>query len=238
MKKMLGQAKKQHKALDRAGKIAADAKAKVLLILHDSDLGKSATAKIEMVRKEAKKVTKQWRAAAKTLKEKALRAKIGIVPTTRDRITKAGNAIVESITKNDKLAKVGVKSLKAGKHFAAAIPFAGALLVQSSAAHAASEGDYTTAALDEAGMVPVAGDLLDAFRGGLALGEVANEILPLEEAAMKAGDATEKAAKYLGASDDTARIIGGIGAAAGAIHEFAMWTNPVTGPYKLAAALF
>lgn len=238
----LEQVKKQVKELEAAGEVAPDAKGKALRVIHDSDKGKASTAALDTWKKEAAEVRAAWIDEATDPAEKALRQRINAVTTTRDRLGKATEAIEEAIKRNrgegGKLAKAAAKLGKAGRHFAAAIPIAGIVLGQASAAHAASQGDYTSAALDEAGFIPVAGDLLDAFRGGMALGEVANEVLPIEEKAMEAGEAAEKAAKYLGAGEDTARIIGGVGAAVGAVGEFVAWTNPVTAPYKIVSSLF
>ncbi len=159
-------------------------------------------------------------------------------PKTGKVLTVGKEVVEKGIKSGGKLARVGKGLAKAGRHFLAAIPGAGIIIGQSSAAYAASQGDYTGAVLDEAGFIPFAGDLLDAFRGGMAVGEVIPEVLPIEEAATKSGKSTEAAAKYLGADEDQARIAGGVGAAAGAVGEFVLWTNPVTAPYKIISSLF
>ena len=66
----------------------------------------------------------------------------------------------------------------AAKRAGAAIPVAGIILGQASAAHAASTGDYPGAALDEIGFIPVVGDVIDAARAGGAVGEAISELLP------------------------------------------------------------
>ena len=136
-----------------------------------------------------------------------------------------------------KAARVLAKLGKAGRHFVAALPIAGIVAGQASAAHAATKGDYAGAALDEAGFIPVAGDLLDAARGGYALGEAVNEILPLEKEATKTGEGAETTARYLGAGESTARVAGGIGAAVGAVNEFLSWVNPATAPTRISSAI-
>jgi RHS repeat-associated protein len=130
------------------------------------------------------------------------------------KLLKAEVTAVEELGKGAKfVAKLG----KAGRHFAAAIPIAGIVAGQASAVYNASQGDYTSAALDEAGFIPVAGDLLDAARGGYALGEALNEGLGIDEVAAEHGTAVEGAAKSLGFSQDTSRIIGATGAALSSI---------------------
>jgi hypothetical protein len=151
-------------------------------------------------------------------------------------VAKAGQEVIE---KSGRFAKAGKSLLKAGRHFVAAVPILGIVAGQASAAHAASEGDYVGAALDEAGFIPVAGDVLDAGRGGMAVGEAATALLPsIEEKAMETGEAFESAAKWVGFGEDTSRVIGAGGAAVGAIGEFASYTNPITGPYKLVSSFF
>jgi RHS repeat-associated protein len=88
----------------------------------------------------------------------------------------------------DAVADVGKKATKVAeaaghlktfaKRAGAAIPIIGIVVGQASVAQAATTGDYTGAALDEFGFVPVAGDLVDAGRAGYALGEAINVFLP------------------------------------------------------------
>jgi hypothetical protein len=72
-------------------------------------------------------------------------------------------------------------------------------------------------ALDEAGFIPVAGDLLDAARGGIALGEALDEGLGISDVAAEHGERFEKAAKYVGLGEDASRIVGATGAALSSI---------------------
>jgi len=123
----------------------------------------------------------------------------------------------KALKESGKGLKVAGKLAKAGRHFAAAIPIAGIVLGQASAAHAASTGDYTGAVLDEAGFIPVAGDLLDAARGGVALGEALDEGLGISDVAAEHGERFEKAAKFVGLSEDASRIVGATGAALSSI---------------------
>ena len=94
---------------------------------------------------------------------------------------------------------------------------AGIVAGQASAAHAASQGDYTGAILDEAGFIPVAGDLLDAARGGYALGEALDEGLGIGEVAAEYGTAAEALAKKAGLSGDAAMYVGATAAAISSI---------------------
>lgn len=130
---------------------------------------------------------------------------------------KALKAEAKALAEVGKGAKVAGKLAKAGRHFAAAIPLLGIAAGQASAAYSASQGDYTGAALDEAGFIPVVGDLLDAGRGGVAIGEALDEGLGISDVAGEHGMAVEGAAKKLGFSQDNSRLIGAFGAAASSI---------------------
>ncbi|MFD4368971.1 SpvB/TcaC N-terminal domain-containing protein [Rhodococcus sp. NPDC058521] len=125
--------------------------------------------------------------------------------------------LVKAIEKPGKALKVAAKLAHAGRHFVAAVPLAGDILGHASAAHAASQGDLTGAALDEAGNIPFAGDLLDAFRGGLAVGEALDVGLGISDVAVEHGEQFEKAAQQVGLSGDTAMYIGAAGAALSSI---------------------
>jgi RHS repeat-associated protein len=149
-------------------------------------------------------------------------------PSTGKVISKeAKAAAAEGLEKTGKGAKALAKLGKAGRHFAAAIPFLGIAAGQASAAHAASQGDYAGALMDEAGFIPVAGDLLDAARGGYALGEVANELLVDEDMAMSHGEVAKAAMQKLGAGETVSNIVGGLAAAGSALGQVAVKLSPV-----------
>ena len=121
-----------------------------------------------------------------------------------------------------------LKSLgKAGRHLAAAVPLLGIAAGQASAATAASRGDYVGAAMDEAGFIPVAGDLLDAARGGYALGEAANDLLVNEDLAMRHGDVAKAAAQKLGAGETMSDVVGGLAAAGSAVGQVLVKATPL-----------
>ena len=121
-----------------------------------------------------------------------------------------------------------MKSLgKAGRHLAAAVPLLGMAAGQASAATAASRGDYVGAAMDEAGLIPVAGDLLDAARGGYALGEAANDLLVNEDLAMRHGDVAKVAAQKLGAGETMSDVVGGLAAAGSAVGQVLVKATPL-----------
>jgi hypothetical protein len=142
----------------------------------------------------------------------------GQVISKEAKVLKAGEELGEkALEKSGKAARVLTKLGKAGRHFVAAVPFIGIALGQASAAHAAAKGDYTGAALDEAGFIPVAGDLLDAARGGIAVGEALDEGLGISDVAAEHGERFEKAAKFVGLGEDAARIVGATGAAISSI---------------------
>ncbi|HEU4854670.1 MAG TPA: SpvB/TcaC N-terminal domain-containing protein [Nitrosospira sp.] len=93
MRKSLEQAKQQLAELEKAKQIGVEAKAKVVHVLHDSDKGKSATSVRPERKMEAKEVRKQWVDAATDPAEKASRARVDMVVTTRDRYAKATKAL-------------------------------------------------------------------------------------------------------------------------------------------------
>jgi len=142
----------------------------------------------------------------------------GKAAKAESKLLKSGEELGEKALKESgKGLKVAGKLAKAGRHFAAAIPIAGIVLGQASAAHAASTGDYTGAVLDEAGFIPVAGDLLDAARGGVALGEALDEGLGISDVAAEHGERFENAAKFVGLGEDASRVVGATGAALSSI---------------------
>jgi RHS repeat-associated protein len=106
---------------------------------------------------------------------------------------------------------------KAGKKFIAAVPFVGAVLGHASAAEAAMSGDVKGAALDEFGNFPVAGDILDAARGGMDIGEALNVGLGVSDVAAGHGVKVREYAKSIGFSADTALYIGAVAAGLSAI---------------------
>jgi hypothetical protein len=126
---------------------------------------------------------------------------------------KIGKAAEEVGAKSGKAARVLAKLGKAGRHALAAIPAVGIIAGQASAAHSISQRDYVGAALDEAGFIPVVGDVIDAARAGVALGEAMDEALGISEVAQGHGERFERAAKSIGLGEDSSRIIGATGAA-------------------------
>ena len=79
------------------------------------------------------------------------------------------------------------------------------------------EGDYASAAWDAAEAIPVVGDVVGAAHLGITVGGAANEGLGIDKVAGEHGMAVEGAAKSLGFSTDTARLIGATGAALSSI---------------------
>jgi RHS repeat-associated protein len=141
--------------------------------------------------------------------------------------TKLAKAGTETLEKAGKGARALAKLGKAGRHLAAAVPILGVAAGQASATYSASQGDYVGAALDEAGFIPVAGDLLDAARGGYALGEAANELLVNEDLAMKHGEMAKAAMQTLGAGETLSNVVGGLAAAGSALGQVLVKTSPV-----------
>lgn len=166
-------------------------------------------------------------------------AKDGTKKVLKEAAEETGHlARLKKIATNPRLVRAGAKLTKAGRLAMAAVPVIGILATQASAAEAANRGDYVSAALDEAGMIPIAGDVLDAGRAGMAVGEAATELLPLERGAIATGEAFESAATWVGFEKDTARTIGAVGGAVGAIGDFALWTNPATAGARLLGSLW
>lgn len=171
--------------------------------------GKAAIADAAKVKSEAKAVATEAKVASKATKATSTAAKA------------------------TKGAKVMAKLGKAGRHALAAIPIAGAVIGHASAAHAASQGDYTSAALDEAGFIPVAGDLLDAGRAGIALGEALDEGLGISTIAAEHGMAIQDAAKGLGMGETASFVVGAVGTVASS------WTvAPVMAAGQAISGLF
>ena len=108
------------------------------------------------------------------------------------------------------LKKLGTKALKV-------IPFVGMGAGLASATAEAAEGNTGAAALDTVGLVPVLGDVVDAGRLGIAVGETADQLLGISVVAGEYGTAAEGLARNAGMSPDNARIVGGTAAALSAI---------------------
>lgn len=172
---------------------------------------KSGPAKPTPVDKSKLPVKEEAKAA--TSEAKAVSAEAKALKTE----AKALKAEVKAVEKLGKGAKVMGKLAKAGRHAMAAIPIAGIVAGQASAAYSVSEGDYVGAAMDEAGFIPVVGDLLDAGRAGVAVGEALDEGLGISDVASEHGFAVEGAAKKLGLGEDTSRVLGAIGAGVSSI---------------------
>lgn len=141
--------------------------------------------------------------------------KTGLVKDSK--ALKNAEKVVEKAGKAGKAGKVALKLGKAARHFAAAVPIAGIVAGHASAAHAASTGDYQGALLDEAGHIPVAGDLIDAGRGGIALGEALEEAFGISDVAAEHGALAEAGAKRLGLGEDASLLVGATGAAISSI---------------------
>jgi RHS repeat-associated protein len=121
-------------------------------------------------------------------------------------------AVKEALEKTGKsiLKKLAPKALKV-------IPFVGIGAGLYSTQAEAAQGNYVTAGAEAVGMIPVVGDVVDAARLGYAVGEVANEVLGIDEVAAEHGDRFEKAASSLGLGEDGARLVGATGAALSSI---------------------
>lgn len=159
------------------------------------------------------------RALQPTVGERSASMVKGVLSKARSTMTK--------VAENPRLIKAGAKLAKAGKQFVKAVPFIGVGAGVAGAAYAASQGDTTTAALDTAGMIPVAGDLLDAARGGYALGEAVGELLVDSDKAMAHGEAAMSVAKDIGLNETASEIFGGVVTAGSAIAQASLKTSPI-----------
>jgi len=89
IKSSLNQLRDQLVALEAKGKITPQTQGKVLRVMYDKDLGKTATAARADWKAEAKAVREAWVNEATTPAEKALRERCNVVTTTSDRFSKA-----------------------------------------------------------------------------------------------------------------------------------------------------
>lgn len=133
----------------------------------------------------------------------------------------------------ERLAKAAPKFAKAGKFVVAAVPFLGAGSAQASAAHNLSEGRPGEALMDEAGLVPVAGDILDASRGVIAVKEGIDEIVGTADVSFRHGESAMESAEELGMSEDSARIVGGVASAVSSLT-----VAPYIGIYETVKSVF
>lgn len=111
--------------------------------------------------------------------------------------------------------KEGVKVL--GTKAAKFIPFVGIGVGVGLVANDLRKGDYASAAWDAAEAIPVVGDVVGAGHLGITVGTAANEVLGIDKVAAEHGTVLEGAAKSLGFSTDTSRLIGATGAALSSI---------------------
>lgn len=136
-------------------------------------------------------------------------AKTGLVVPNEAKLAKAGTEAVEQGGKAI-LKKLGTKALKV-------VPFVGIGAGLYSAEAEAAQGNYGTAVLEGVGLVPVVGDVVDAARLGVAIGEAGSELLGIDTVAAEHGDRFESAAKFVGLGEDASRIVGATGAALSSI---------------------
>ena len=108
------------------------------------------------------------------------------------------------------LKKLGTKALKV-------IPFVGIGAGLYSTEAAAAEGRYGEAGLEAVGMVPVVGDVVDAARLGVAVGEVGSQLLGIDDVAAEHGTRFQHAAESIGFGADAATLVGATGAALSSI---------------------
>jgi len=111
--------------------------------------------------------------------------------------------------------KEGAKLL--GTKAAKFVPFVGIGVGIGLVAKDLHDSDYASAAWDAAEAIPVLGDVVGAGHFGIVAGGAANEGLGIEKVAAEHGMIVEGAAKSLGLSTDTSRMIGAAGAALSSI---------------------
>ena len=111
--------------------------------------------------------------------------------------------------------KEGAKVL--GTKVAKFVPFVGIGVGVGLVANDLRTGDYGSAAWDAAEAIPVVGDVVGAAHVGITVGGAVNEGLGIDTVATEHGTAVEGAAKSLGFSQDTSRLIGATGAALSSI---------------------
>ncbi|TCK16760.1 RHS repeat-associated protein [Ancylobacter aquaticus] len=148
-------------------------------------------------------------------------AEVAAAATTEAKVLAAGAEGLEVASKTaaKSAAKTGAKTVlkKLGTKALKVIPFVGMGAGATSAAYEASQGNMGSATLDVVGLVPVVGDVVDAGRLGVAVGEAADQLLGISDVAAEHGAAAEGVAKRVGLSTDNARIAGAVTAGLSAI---------------------
>jgi RHS repeat-associated protein len=160
---------------------------------------------------------------------KGTRTAVTSIGTLRGKI-KVLEGKLASIAKSKTVAHLGA----AGKHISkpvlvlfAALGLAGTAQAATSGTEALQRKDYEgavkglgTAGLDVVEMTPTpAGAVTGAGRGGYALGEAMGEGLGINDKAQKAGDEGAQAAKWFGASKETAEVVGAASASLAGVND-------------------
>jgi RHS repeat-associated protein len=191
-------------------------------ILTDDHLHKTALAQMGELfeingHNKRKKVEISWERASdasiqkeqQSLQKAAEAAKAAPDKTAAKSTAKALETVAEKGGKTI-LKKLGTAAIKV-------VPLVGIGAGFYSAKAEAAQGNYGTAALEGIGLIPVVGDVVDAARLGVAVGEVASEVLGIEAVAAEHGDRFEAAAKALGLGSDASRMVGATAAALSSI---------------------
>ncbi|MFE9328206.1 SpvB/TcaC N-terminal domain-containing protein [Nocardia sp. NPDC052278] len=180
--------------------------------------GLAAPEKGPKVDPKTGEVVKAETAAVKT-EAKALKSEAKALKAGADMLETAGKTTAKTALK-----KLGTKALKV-------IPFVGISAGVASAGYEASQGNSGTAALDAVGLIPVVGDVVDAARLGVEVGETANELLGISNVAAEHGTFFEGLGKSAGLGEDNARIVGAIGAGISSITvaPAIAWNRTVSG---------
>jgi RHS repeat-associated protein len=126
-----------------------------------------------------------------------------------------------------RLANAAGKVATAGRHFLNALGPIGMVTGIASVEYAMAEGDTTGAALDAFGMIPGPGDVVDAARGGWALGGALEALVVDSETAMRHGDAAKALAERAGAGSTLGTVVGGYVAAQSAILQTFVKATPL-----------
>ncbi len=136
--------------------------------------------------------------------------------TTGSEVLKEGGNVLKQTVSAEKTGlKEGAKLL--GTKAAKFVPFVGIGVGVGLVANDLRTGDYASAAWDAAEAIPVIGDVVGAAHLGITVGTAANEGLGIDKVAAEHGTMLEGAAKSLGFSADTSRLIGATGPALSSI---------------------
>jgi RHS repeat-associated protein len=160
----------------------------------------------------AKSGVSETRAELSSFAKGEVRSTVEALKETRSAGKQLATTAAETALKTD--AKIGLKegAKVLGTKVAKLVPFVGIGVGAGLVAADLRTRDYGAAALDTLEAIPVVGDVVAAGHLGVSAGTALNQALGIEAVAAEHGAQFESAARRLGLSEDTSRIIGALGA--------------------------